>query len=515
MITFCGFDLTPPHDAQAITDGWWHGHRVDEYRQPWCGHGMDHLPLPAMPALGGRPRVGVLHWPTGASRWATCHLLATGPQLASLRTLCGGVTGFVPTPRVLKFEDGKNPPVETSMWLQAVRPISQRGDGKELYLLTLVDERYWWWQYGSAFSSGAPGYATSWAGGAGLITGLFAQIPYTGTLAVDAVPAGYGTPYTPRWDVLYKPIPPIIDAACQTVGLRVVRSLDGNVRCQSYATAAAADEANWNLYRYEVMTGGRLAAGDICRGLPAEVVVVYPDPYSPDTTSVALSSLGLAEFAGLTGAGWQGQVVADLPASADPAGRAAYATQAATDYYRWSLSVTDCTLRGLVARPVTGLDDCQEWVHTPDLVCTRVIRPPFADRTIYGGRPHPRFDFPFRISTTVAPGSTAWSDGSTDLVIQNPGRYLITCSGTAVVEGSGYTTLGVRLYDATNAVAVPGTALTGGYEGNSRFPFTLSAPYETLLPNVTIRLQAARGAAGTYITTVASSSEGFWYVRLY
>lgn len=367
-ITFAGIGLTPPDGSSAALE-WWHGHRVEEFDYPFFNSsGLDHLPVPSEP-YREPPRIGVLCWPTGASRWAKIHLFVSGEQLALVRA----AVGVAPTARPLVLDDGLRT-VTASMWMLPPRPILQKGVG-ELYLLTLVDDRYFWWQAGNVS-------VTNTASWSGLLSGLFASLGVSAT--IDAVPSGYGTPTADRWTVGYKPAPFLIDAACKTVGLRVVRQLDGTVRCQSYATASAQDALNWTVYQYQVLAGGRLAASDVALSVPASVSTAFLGQ-APVVLNTTLAALALPEYGAAAGAtGKSAQVIADTPATAPTVSQALYAVQAATDYYSWALSLTDCTLRGFWDRPVTGLDDYQEWVDAPDRMLTRVIRTVYSDRNVYG-----------------------------------------------------------------------------------------------------------------------------------
>lgn len=369
-ITFAGIPLVPPDSGSAALE-YWHGHRVEEFDYPFFNSsGLDHLPVPSEP-VRCPPRIGVLHWPTGASRWAKCHLFVTGEQL----TLVRAAVGVAPTARPLVLNDGHRE-ITASMWMLPPRPILQKGEASaELYLLTLVDDRYFWWQAGNV----AVTNPASWSG---LLSGLFSSLGVSAT--IDAIPPGYNNPTPDRWTVGYKPAPFLIDAACKTIGLRVVRQLDGTVRCQSYAAAAAQDELNWTTYRYEVLAGGRLAAGDVALSVPATVSTAFLGQ-TPIVLNTTLAALALPTYGAAAGAtGKAAQVIADMPATASTINQALYAVQAATDYYNWSLSLTDCTLRGFWNRLITGLDDCQEWVDTPTQMVTRVMRTVFSDRNIYG-----------------------------------------------------------------------------------------------------------------------------------
>lgn len=355
-ITYGGIDLTPPAHALAVVEGWWHAHRIFEFDHPaYNTAGIDHLPIPYPPHTEA-PRIGVLHWPTGASRWAVCHLLCTGDQIARLNRVAGASLDLV-------ISDGTRS-VTTPMYRVAARPVSQRGDGREMYLLTLVDDRYWWWFAGSSTTPAAP---ASWSA---LLTALFTAVGVTPS--IGTIPAGYSTPTASRWNVGFKPLPLLIDAVCRAVGLRVTRSLAGAVSCVTYTTAAASDDSQWETYSGECLAGGRAATSELVRAVPASVAVVKDGV----ATTVTLASLALSEFEGATGtASKVGQVIAES---------AVTSTQAATDYYLWQLSPTDATLRGVRNWSPTGLEDCVEWSHGAESIVTRVLRSRLFDPNVYG-----------------------------------------------------------------------------------------------------------------------------------
>lgn len=368
MITYAGIPVTPPSDADQLAAAYWHGHRVWEFNhQGYAAPSIGHLPIPAGPN-SEPPRVGVLSWPTGASRWAACHLMITGAQLALVRT----AVGATPSAKTLRLDDGNGGAVSPSMWMLPPRAISQRGDDKEYYLLTLVDDRWWWWQAGEASVND---FAT-WVE---LLTALFAAVGVVAT--ITAPHADYLTPDVNRWSV-NGPVPPVIDAACRQVGLRVVRRLDGSVHVVDYTAAAAADDVRWTAVRERVLAGGRFLGADLGRASPASVDVRFPDG---PVGNVTLASLALSGYSGVNGAPDKKALIDADPTGASDGQRDALATRAAGDYYKWFLSLTDCTLRGLYAGDPTGLDDRVEWVHHPTALVTRLLRPEWSDRNVYGG----------------------------------------------------------------------------------------------------------------------------------
>ncbi len=394
MITFAGVDLTPPTDADDPVFYYWHRHCIEEFEfQGYLVQQIQHLPTPFFPRRE-TPRPGVLTWPTGADTFARCHLICTGDQAVAIRA----AVGAAPAPKTLRFDDGAGGVVAPQMYFLALRPISQRGDGAELYLLTLVDERWFWWQSGG---NGTPASASSW-------TSLFDQLygAVGVTPAIDTISSAYLTPNQPRWALGVQPIPPVAEAAAQTVGLRTVRACDGTVTLQSYASALGADAARWALLETEALTGGRVSGADIARAMPEQCDVCF---FDGTATSITLSSLALSEAGGVAGVPTRAARVTADALAPTTAQKIAYATQAALDYYSWGLARTDATFRGFVAVDgPCGLDECVEWVHTPETMVTRVLRPVWSDRNIYGDAdPSPSAPVPTPYPTSGSAGPPA------------------------------------------------------------------------------------------------------------
>lgn len=368
-ITYCGIPLTPPSDADAVVGRYWHKDQISEFEhQSYFTQVLQHLPTPYPPQRES-PRIGVLRWPSGADRFSTCHLIAIGSQLEALRTAMGGT----PAAQTLVITDGMGGEIETEMFLLPPRPISQgKTGGEELYLLTLVDERWFWFQAGAIESP----TTTSWSS---LLSSLFTAIGVTPTIA--SVPSAYLTPNEVRWGLTAYPPSVAIAAACRQINLNVTRDLNGTVIVWDYAGAAADDEARWGTISSLVYAGGQIDGGDLGRSAPASLDVQF---FDGAIQNVPLAGLAIVAYDGIAGvADKKGLFVAD-PAEPSNAQKTAYSTQAAADWYNWYLSPTDCTLRGIVDVAITALDDVVEWVHHPAGIVTRIIRPQWSDRNVYG-----------------------------------------------------------------------------------------------------------------------------------
>ena len=396
MISYANVPVTPQPGAVEAVAAWWHGHRIDDFEfQGYFLPGIQHLPLAYHPRRE-EPRLGVLHWPVAADRFATCYLAVDGATKTKITTAVATAGGL----GELAINDGAGGVVSTAMYLVATHPISTRS-GTDYHLLVLADARYFWWQTGADEISGG----ATWAA---LFTSLFSIIGAGNT--VSTVPSAYLTPNPARWDVGVQPVPPVLQAAAMTVGLRPAVQLDGSVLVQSYTTALAADDARWLLIRYECLAGGQIPGTDIARGLPASVDTSFFDGTSTTTTLASLSITLAGGQAGVVAT--KGLVVAD-PAAPTASEKTAYAAQAASDYYSWAFSRTDCTLRGAVNVVPNGLDEAVEWINTTDTVLTRIIRPPLFDRNLYGS---PYSDTPTGRAASLqdALASCSWLSGLAD-----------------------------------------------------------------------------------------------------
>lgn len=386
MISFNGVGLVPPGNADEIVSRWWHRDAIIPFQSGFftATGGLDHLPMPAQ-RDHGPPRIGYLTWPVGSSYWGQCHLLATSSQLEAI--------GIGTTSGVLTLWDGTHAPLNFPMSLLPARPIGQRGQGGDYYLLTFVDERYWWWMAGTARSPhGDENSGIEWSG---LLSKLLNGVGASAYL--PTVPEGYGQANGERWNVGYKPVCPMIDAAAATIGMRLVRYPDGSLEFQDYTTAQNYDAQLLEQFGSEILSGGVISQADAVRNTPGRVAVEFAGEDGTDLVTVRPANAE-AEWVGEGGNPRAAAYIhGDLkkPAECAPPevlaqyyeDRAAYATQAATDYYGWCQPSTDATIRGLVARPPTGFDLCVEWCHPPDRkLLTRVVRRPWADANIYGDR---------------------------------------------------------------------------------------------------------------------------------
>lgn len=183
--------------------------------------------------------INTLTWPVGASRFARGHFVVTDKQL----DLIQGVTYKNGTQAAAQFvfSDSVNS-IETDLWMLPPTPLAQCATGLGMWLLTLVDERYYW--SGMPLDLTVNVGVTTWED---LYDDIAAVLG--ATFVVDPVAADYLTP-TIDYSTYQKPLSGVLDAIAFSVQQRVVRSYDGTIKIQNYSTAKAAVIANsgWKPY---------------------------------------------------------------------------------------------------------------------------------------------------------------------------------------------------------------------------------------------------------------------------
>lgn len=210
-----------------------------------CGVG---LPTPNYSPEPKR-KLNTLYWPTGASRWATFYGLT---NLAGLQAIYA-IMGSSNVPATLRISDDDN--VLTSMFLLPPRKISS-----DLFILPLVDQRYWW----QAIHVGALALdrTTDWSDVFGAIeTALGVSINQ------DAIDANYLVADWYEFQRQYQSIPVLFDAAASSVGQRVYVTFAGTVFCATHDTNPSSVNTG--------MPSGGNNAGNT-HDLPGQLVVTFP-----------------------------------------------------------------------------------------------------------------------------------------------------------------------------------------------------------------------------------------------
>lgn len=377
----------------------WPGPRRESW--PWPGVSQAAWPGPVRP--------GTLTWPTGASRWAVGYFLATDAQLAAIRAALWGAPNSISTPGgsadvaaqkalplVLTEEDALGEVVSSitaDLWMLPPRPLWQIDEGAGLWLLLLVDDRYYW-QSASTGDLVVTAGTTTWEGlYQSLGTALGIEIE------VDEIPAAYGYPDA-SLTAHYESVAQLLDAVARSVGQRVVRSLDGTV--QALNATSSQDTADLNYQNApELLGGGALdfadsTPGDLALLLPGSVSVAFPVADSANTLTgdwtsqeTPLSSLGASSpvLEGLLGnqgvktfhTTFPARLLADNVTYDNVSAQEALAKQIALDWYAYQLGDLSVRWSGIVDWEPEGLHERITWTLRAGDCSTRVERPPYLD----------------------------------------------------------------------------------------------------------------------------------------
>src|SRR5438094_513163 len=88
--------------------------------------------------------INTLFWPVGAREFARAHCVVNDDQLTRIRQAVQQSGGATLVKATLEMDDATSK-ITTDLWMLPAWPLQQVGDGANLWLLNLVDDRYWWW----------------------------------------------------------------------------------------------------------------------------------------------------------------------------------------------------------------------------------------------------------------------------------------------------------------------------------------------------------------------------------
>ncbi len=459
-----------------------------------------------------RPVYNRLTWPVGASRFAFAYVIASDVMLNGV----GGIRSQAAHSLPLVMDDGNTGrKITASMFMLPPRPLGFCNTGGDQWLLTLVDSRFFWWDvaYDFAPSFADPSSPPSWAvliGQYGTALGV--------SISMDAVPAAYLNP-PPMFGASYDFIPPLLDAACEAVGLKLVVRLDGTVRAESANTANGVYAGNVTLSN-PLAAGGQFLTTDLTYPLTVTVV----DPTDREQSVAGTIPLGRVT---------PGTHLLRTPILApDLTTFQALAVQAAADWYAWQGARPDAAYNGVCPWTPGGFEDRIEWTHHSGAITTRVQRPPWNVRqeltlpygtraafvlgdvpALVGGLPgvgtaqllfingvalvgSGNVVTVFNLLTHAVPG------GSEVGLILEPysDRWLIISDGCGLTVTDGTTTL-----QNVGTLEFPNTAISDGGEGNcGRIAIV---PTFATIHTCDITL-IDPPPVGTFILTVCSSGSG-------
>lgn len=228
------------------------------------GIGLPVWNWPTAPA----PRLNTVYWPTGATRWAYGLFLATRQTRDRIISRVHSSNGNVAATLSMgdDLDGGGLSPYSMDMWMLNPRPVSSTASDEDLWIIPLVDERYFW-QF-KAVADLEVTTSTTWAT---LFSTIATALGVTVTVS-SSVEAAYLKPDPVEFTRRYENAAMLLDAAAASTGRRIVRRITGVVVAESGSIATATLLAN--LKRpYRLMAGGDYGAlGGEC---PATVAVTY------------------------------------------------------------------------------------------------------------------------------------------------------------------------------------------------------------------------------------------------
>jgi hypothetical protein len=335
--------------------------------------------------------IGTLYWPSGACRWGMGFFLVDSERLQQIRSVVYADNIYTSAPL---FMADDNTRIAPNMWMLPPRPLAEIPGYTGLWLLILVDDRYFWWQYnaGDLIVDDSTTFASLYSS---LGTAVLQSIYY------DPI----ATPYQNASQTLtshFEAAPPLIDTVAYNCGQRIYIDLNNNVYAQNSDAAQNALEMELNKVR-PVNSGGNLGllylGADFAGMIPHQVTFTFPKAVAgtllgtyavldvPFTSTVLPLEFGSAVITNHTSKVFHESALANYsgPSSGDTWINStecdALALQFATDWYRWQRSWIDIKLNGIVDWAPNAFCDVIVWTFRRDEVSTRIIRAPYNDRT--------------------------------------------------------------------------------------------------------------------------------------
>lgn len=297
------------------------------------------------------PIINLLYWPTGASRWGQFAGLADDDSVADItaaaktKRLAGETPTLILEATTKHGETLRTTKLEIGMHMVSPRPLTV-DDGTRLWMIPLVDQRYWW-----RFMSTGELSVVSGGSWSTLIDDLETALGVTIDYAAPS--SDYLTPDPIACTKEHADIPHLLDAVAHSVGMRVICQLNGDVELQGWSAGESRLDDNLGLSDLHSLAGDEYS--DQKWSAPENVLVSCPkirhyvpridgDRYSytvaPDSTlfdadngeveTGTVKRIQTAAYADFTGAGGTPDNNTDLDTLAD---------KIAEDYY---LSLKRC-----------------------------------------------------------------------------------------------------------------------------------------------------------------------------
>lgn len=229
---------------------------------PWPSRGLAGIAAPIWPAAP-RPRIGDFFYPTGASRWATFYGVCDTERKDRIvqSTYPSSATG---TPTASTFELRADPEpltdslaisgFTTSLFMLPPRPLKVLDPSFEgLWLITLVDERFYWHTASDAGDIQPDDSTITWAS---LLTATATALGINLTQGTISSTYGYPAADSPLYSH-GENAGTILDSLAWNVGKLFVRSMDGTYKLETPDEAQTTITAN-----IPTSPRSRIAGGD-------------------------------------------------------------------------------------------------------------------------------------------------------------------------------------------------------------------------------------------------------------
>lgn len=238
------------------------------------------------------PRIGEYYYPVSASRWSYFRGIVGTEQKTIMQAAALG-SGAVPQKFKIKTSpdgptQGKDYSLETKLFMLPPRPLAVHADANGLWLIELVDERYYWqWRNADVYH---PTEDSTWLE---IITQLAVQL---GITIEGSIPSVYLQPEPDShfW-TNYENAAVLLDAVAWNLGRTVVRNFDGTYNLQENAEAAVQVITNRGV-------PVRIAGGDIGGNLDGQFLTSVANAVLPQTVLVTFSAYILNDTTGVDGA---------------------------------------------------------------------------------------------------------------------------------------------------------------------------------------------------------------------
>lgn len=331
-------------------------HALRSRIEPNKGLGLPVINWPIPP----RPRLNTLYWPTGATRWAQGWFLAT--QQARDRIFARVHSSNGNSKGTLTFGDDHNEQSDDvyalDMYLLPPRPITSFGSETRLWLMPLVDVRYFW-----QFVHSGPLQVTTW-------DCLFQALGCRLGVSIQVLSGTHGAclrPDVTEFSRRHDNAAVLLDAAAASTGRRVVRRMNGSIVVEEPTFAAQTLTAN--LARpYRLLAGGQY--GDLGGDLPDKVLVTFRKMRSGSL--VADGQLHTIEKTGpkkpVRVTGYTHVIHSTMLARTNAAGAILNSEQLddlaekiKDDFYAWGAKRYDLTFGAIQRWDPSGFDDAVIW----------------------------------------------------------------------------------------------------------------------------------------------------------